>query len=91
MYKFKNAIICLLVMVLLIGTFIIIKQADEQKYTYVEVVSHKVWYGETLWSIAAAYSNEGQDIRRVIHIIRELSGCTAQIRAGEMLTIPVYD
>lgn len=47
--------------------------------------------GDTLWGIAGAYCPEDMDKRDYIRAIEADNGCGADIKAGEILTVRVYE
>ena len=52
-------------------------------------VEHVVASGETLWSIASSFVSPGEDIRRVVHDIAEMSDVSGgAIFPGQVLLIP---
>ena len=60
--------------------------------TSVEVthIEHEVQPGDTLWAIAAGYTEPGEDVRRTIHDISVASGLdSSNLLVGEILFIPV--
>lgn len=63
-------------------------KADKQAYVEDTVVVHK---GDTLWGIAEVYCPESMDKREYIRTIEADNDCTANIRAGQILTVRVYE
>lgn len=56
-----------------------------------EVTTHSVVPGDTLWSIAASV-NPGVDNRDIVREIEELNGMSSgRILAGQVLLLPVYE
>lgn len=51
-------------------------------------VEHVVAPGETLWSISRHYRPDA-DPREIVWMIQDASGCTALIRPGQVLRVPV--
>lgn len=47
--------------------------------------------GDTLWGIADMYCPEGMDKREYIRAIEADNDCSANIRAGQVLTVRVYE
>ena len=47
--------------------------------------------GDTLWGIADMYCPEGMDKREYIRTIESDNDCGANIRAGQVLTVRVYE
>jgi len=78
----------LLILVLLAAFFLAIFSFPA-KTTYTETVAHIVASNETLWSIAKKY-NPNKDIRRVVDEIRKINNCSALIRIGQELEVPVW-
>lgn len=52
---------------------------------YVTVTS-----GDTLWSLASQYKNEGDDSRAYVEMIKEMNGLTkSDLQEGQQIKIPV--
>ena len=51
-------------------------------------IEHVVQSGETLWSIATQLRPDA-DPREIVWEIQESSGCTAMIRVGQVVLVPV--
>lgn len=50
----------------------------------------KVSSGDTLWDIAAAYSDDNDDIRQFVYEISELNDISAdQLRAEQTILVPI--
>lgn len=47
--------------------------------------------GDTLWGIADAYCPEDMDKRDYVHMLEVDNGCGADIMAGQILTVRVYE
>ena len=56
---------------------------NEQVY-----IEHVVEPGETIYSISRMYRDD-QDWRKTAYEIQQASGCTALIRPGQVLLVPV--
>lgn len=54
----------------------------------INYVEHVVCPGETLWSISRSYRPDA-DPREIVWLIQQASGCTALIRPGDVLLIPM--
>ena len=53
------------------------------------IATYEVRSGDTLWSVAAANTPAGGDVRRTVAEIRDLSGLDGStIRAGQTLRLP---
>lgn len=65
-------------------------RSNARLYHYDATIAVTVHSGDSLWDIAKPYS-ENRDIRRVIDIIQEESGCGATIHSGDILRVPVFD
>ncbi|GAA2728526.1 LysM peptidoglycan-binding domain-containing protein [Cellulomonas aerilata] len=56
----------------------------------VAVDSYTVGAGETLWTIAAAYTAPGEDVRDVVDDLTELNGMSgSRLTAGDQILVPV--
>lgn len=68
-------------------------QANRDKaYQFTSSEPYIVSEGETLWSIAKMYSTNKHDTRKVIRIIKELTGKeNSSIQVNETLIIPLFD
>lgn len=80
----KRLGLLLLLSLLLLAIF-----SSTAKTTYTETVTHIVASNETLWSIAKKY-NHNKDIRRVVDEMRKINNCSALIRIGQELEVPVW-
>lgn len=77
----------LMVAVLILITCLCSYAACKPSYEVCEVT---VCEGDSIWSIADAYTDESEDIRKVIHNIRELNGLEdAVVYPGDTLLIPL--
>lgn len=47
--------------------------------------------GDTLWGIADAYCPEDMDKRDYVHMLEVDNGCTSAIKAGDVLTVRIYE
>jgi LysM repeat protein len=53
-------------------------------------VEHRVVTGDTLWDIASAHTEPGDDVRRTVYEIRQVNGLKSpDIIPGQVLRIPV--
>ena len=56
----------------------------------VAVDSYTVGSGETLWSIASAFTAPGEDVRETVDALARLNGMTdSALTAGEQILVPV--
>jgi LysM repeat protein len=62
-------------------------QKTEKFYTETYVVQP----GDTLWSIAGEYNQQGKDVRKLIYDIRKINDITPVINPGQVLEIPVKE
>ena len=81
-------LIVLVAVLLAVGTGII-SAHDSKGLQYTEVV---VRPGDTVWSIAAENCTQKQDIREVIHLIKEANKLdhSVQIHPGQALKVTNY-
>lgn len=57
-----------------------------------EYITVSVCYGDTLWNIASRTKPNGVDIRKYIHEIKQTNSLeSAQIKAGQEITVPIYE
>ncbi len=79
--------IAILVLVLAYAVLhsILPKVSANNEQVYIE---HTVESGQTLWDIAVMYRSDA-DPRQVIYEIKKASGCSALIRPGQVLLVPV--
>ena len=68
-------------------------QVDRNKvYKFTNSEHYVVSKGETLWSIAESYSTNEHDTRKVIQIIKELTGKrNSSVQDNETLIVPLFD
>ena len=88
--KNRDRILTLLVLfglIILLLVLLMQPAGSGQAPVYVE---HVVSPGETLWNISQHYRPDA-DPREIIWLIQEASGCTALIRPGQVLRVPVHD
>ncbi|MEE9299207.1 MAG: LysM domain-containing protein [Acidimicrobiia bacterium] len=53
-------------------------------------IEHRVTAGDTLWDIAAEYTDPGEDIRETIHDIMRANGLDSSvIVVGQVLVVPL--
>jgi nucleoid-associated protein YgaU len=83
-YRIIMAILVLVLVYSLIQVFIPKVSANNEQ-VYIE---HTVESGQTLWDIAVMYRSDA-DPRQVIYEIEKASGCSALIRPGQVLLVPV--
>jgi LysM repeat protein len=84
--------LALLFVVLVASVVLVMAQRKAETLPRTEapgVITYTVATGDTLWAIAATYSN-GQDIRHVIDAIKQTNHLqTATVQPGQALLIPV--
>lgn len=69
--------------------FLLIGGAADAEGPPQPTVEYVVESGDTLWAIAAAHADPGDDIRHLIADIREMSGMTtSMLHPGQILHIP---
>ena len=57
------------------------------KQEYVEVSINS---GDTLWTIAEQYMPSDMDIRKAVHIIKNVNDIDSQLQPGQTILIPEY-
>jgi len=71
------------------AVFLLIGGAADAEAPPPPVTSYVVTPGDTLWDIAARHVEAGEDVRVLIHAIRDRSGLDSSlIRPGQVLQIP---
>lgn len=85
--------ILLAVIVVGIGSLLLHTTAERKAaYDYTDVGEWIVERGDTLWVIAANYSDNRHDVREVIQIIYDLNpGLSATIHPGQRVTVPLFE
>jgi len=80
-----------LVLVLLLTGAVTASAADEPVVSpVVPEVEHTVAIGDTLWDIAAVYTDPGDDVRETVHDIKAANELAdSVIRVGQVLVIPL--
>ena len=58
------------------------------KQEYVEVSINS---GDTLWTIAEQYMPSDMDIRKAVHIIKNVNEIDSQLQPGQTILIPEYE
>ncbi len=79
-------IILLIFIILLVLIFISTSDAGQEQV----FIAHVVVPGDTLWGIAKYYRPDAYP-REVIWEIQEASNCTALIRPGDVVLVPVVE
>ncbi len=85
----KNTFLLLtMALTISLGTFALGAQGGKKEKIYYESV--RIHSGDTLWSIAAEYKRDGENIE---HMIDKIMGCnqmkTENIKSGESIIVPV--
>ena len=57
------------------------------KQEYIEVSINS---GDTLWTIAEQYMPSDMDIRKAVHIIKNVNDIDSQLQPGQTILIPEY-
>lgn len=80
-----------LALVLLLAGAVAASATDEPvRSTVTPQAQHTVVAGDTLWEIAAVYTDPGDDVRDTIHDIKTANGMGDSIvRVGQVLVIPL--
>ena len=74
---------------LLLATVIPGSEADAEP---VEMVAHVVQEGDSLWSVAVAYTSEAGDVRHTMDLIRDANRMFSDVvNAGDAIQVPVKD
>lgn len=58
------------------------------KQEYIEV---NINSGDTLWTIAEQYMPSDMDIRKAVHIIKNVNEIDSQLQPGQTILIPEYE
>ena len=58
------------------------------KQEYIEVSINS---GDTLWTIAEQYMPSDMDIRKAVHIIKNVNEIDSQLQPGQTILIPEYE
>lgn len=80
--------------VLVVGlvAFVATSNYESKVYDYSSTTTRAVENGDTLWDIAAEYSNNTHDVRKTIEIIKKLnSGLTTDLKQSTIINVPLYD
>lgn len=85
-YRIIMAILVLVLAYAVMQHFMPTANANNQDI-YIE---HTVEPGETIYSISRMYRDD-QDWRKTAYEIQQASGCTALIRPGQVLLVPVRE
>jgi cell division protein YceG involved in septum cleavage len=88
--RIKTFLFTIITITMIVCLFVNHHNEQERNYHYNNTTTYYVSQGETLWSIAKQFSNNKQDIRKVIYEIELLSECNANLQIGQELTIPIY-
>lgn len=77
---------------LVLACFLLGAGPFQQRYEIAYVVGYRVGSGDTLWGIANKFYGlqDKSDIREFIFDIREYSGVSPVIHAGQLIEIPIY-
>lgn len=88
-YRLIWAILLLLLAYSILQNFIpTIPKTSANSATNQLYIEHVVSSGETLWDIARRYRSDA-DPREIVWEIREASGCTALVKVGQVVLVPV--
>lgn len=69
--------------------FLLIGGAADAEGPAAPTVEHVVEPGDTLWAIAMEVSGPGDDLRRIVHDIRQANGLdSSTIYPGQVLLVP---
>lgn len=72
------------------AVFLLIGGAADAEAPPGPAVEYVVAQGDTLWEIAADYTDAGEDVRPLILAIKERSGITrSDLQPGQVLRIPI--
>lgn len=86
----KKIILSSMILILLfLSGFYITTHADANN---IQIVSHQVQSGDTLWEIASMYEHGNKDIREYIYNIKEINNLkSGLISTGQILDIPIFN
>lgn len=78
-----------LIATILVVGFLSLLMTSVQADQPVTTVPYTVGHGETLWSIAESVTDEGEDVREVLVVVRELNDLDGStIHPGQILRLP---
>ena len=70
--------------------FLLVGGAAEAGEPPAPAIEYVVTHGDTLWDIAAAHADDGEDVRRLVSEIKLRTGITSSvIHPGQVLQIPL--
>jgi len=79
---------CTVVAILVMIAFLLGCVCSGNGYEVEEVSIHD---GDTLWSIADKYTDDKEDVRETVHIIKKINGMDDVIvYPGEVIYVPIY-
>jgi LysM repeat protein len=79
-----------LALLLLLTGAVVARATDGSSSVVTPQAHHVVAPGDTLWDIAAIYTDPGDDVRDTIHDIRSVNGMTSSvILVDQVLVIPL--
>lgn len=77
---------------MLFGLFSWVQTDKNKVYQFTNSEPYVVSEGETLWGIAELYSTDKHDTRKVVRIIKELTGKDNNlVQINETLIVPLFD
>ena len=93
MNKYKRrSITALVIIIFIIMIFINFSMAKtDEKDTQVTYENYVISKGETLWSIAEEYKQEGQDTRDYIYQIKKLNSIGSTVYENQTIKIIVWE
>lgn len=82
--------VALALLLLLAGITVARAESTLAGDTVTAQIEHRVTAGDTLWDIAADYTDPGEDIRETIHDIMRANGLDSSvIVVGQVLVVPL--
>ncbi len=79
---------CTVVAVLVMIGFLLGFVCSGNSYEVCEVTVHE---GDSVWTIADDYTDDTEDVRETVHIIKKINGMdNVMVYPGEVIYVPIY-